>query len=243
MPPFRFTPLVLIVSLTALSHLAHGGDLLPDREASLEQRFKLLPYGDVNTHNIVFFPKANVNQRIHIYFGSRSEAFTLHGTRELILYERYINDLGELDHRPTARTIIPDAIESPLVVIAPNHRYNSESPESLPYTLYVINDSKQAIPPNHLGVYLGLKAPLTLKVGEEEYDLVEGLSHPISVKKTIYKDNPSIDIVLHHKDLGFDVLSTRQRFLPDRRNLIIVLPPKNEGGFEYVVFRVDDFEA
>jgi hypothetical protein len=199
-------------------------------ERILDLRF--YAYGSDAFAGLHYAPEPGKSEELELYPGSPSEKLPYRGPPILRLFRETPRAGLPPLRTVVAEVAIQDGLQEVLVLLV------AVSADPGAYRLFACDYSSGGLPANHLAFLNLTGAPLEGLLGETPVRLGDGLSKAYSVEPYFGQRSVLVGLTVRFEESHRIVLESRTRFYPDRRTLIVLLPPEEEGSFDVVAFRI-----
>jgi len=194
--------------------------------------------GSADWEGLFYFADPATPVELELYRGGRSDVYNYSGPRELALFRQYTSDDGEVAYRAVTSATIPETNERQLLAFLTPLRDGAKQGDR-EFNLALMPDIEEVVPIDHLVFFNGSGARLLGILGDQQIDLNPGLSKPISTKEFQSGKDIRMGLTVRYQDTFKIVLENYVRFFPNRRNLVVLLPPEEPNSFKIVAFRLD----
>ena len=197
--------------------------------------FRIYPQGIEESDGLFFYAEPDKPKPLRLFRSQRSLPYDYRGDAEFEILRRRPGppEGPEWLYFPVARTKLPEDANEVLVFMTPGGGADGKE-----FSLGAIEAIREAIPTGFVGFYNATGAVLRGVLGPVMLNLRPGWNRPIPVDD--FSDGDFLRIGLSVRMEGAEriVLHNQIRILPDRRTLIVLMPPREEGSTELFAFRI-----
>ncbi len=244
--------LLAIIFVAAGSHLAGQSSRQESSDYPYVLGFRIYPYGSANFEGLHYqSDPESVPRPIRVLRGRPSGLYPYEGSGGLVLYRKVDAPLTAeemasgnplVGFREVARHVFTATSGERLVFLTPARGRKGEEDSEVEFSVSDMPSLPSAVREDELVFFNGTGALLAGLVGDEKVLLGPGLSEPVNLKPFYGERKVLVGLVVQYQDSVRVVLEHGARFLPDRRNLFVLMPPERENSFEILAFRIDSFE-
>lgn len=172
--------------------------------------------------------------------GQQSNLHDYQGEPDLVFYRRreVVTPEGDTEfaYDPVASLPLSDPGGEILVFITPR-RGDSSGRE---FNLAGMPSIYEAIPGGHVAFFNGTGASLMGVLGSKRVVLESGINAPISSSGFDDGNHVTLGLAVRYRDSLEVVLQSKVRFAPNRRTLIVLMPPARSDSLNIVAFRITE---
>lgn len=238
MKTLRFSLTTLLLLCSTLFVTAQNQQEQP---YELNIRLRFYNYGGGNLNDLYYMPQPNLYEPVSMGQGSRSAFYPLKGNNPFQLYRVQVDAEGNHRYYPVASTHIDPAIREALIFVLPTGSTQAGKKE---FHLAALDDSRNSIPDEHVTFFNATGQRLLGRVGDKRIVLDSGLSSPIALSSIRdERERVFIGLGIAVDNEIVPVMSNHARILPERRALIVLMPPKTQGSYEITAFTIIEMSA
>lgn len=231
----RYLIYAILLGLFGRPDLAAQG-ATPPAVAPRALQLRFYAYGEGDFSALRIEAKPGDFQALPLYVSSVSSVIDYRGSSNLRLYRDVVAPDGTRVPRPVAEVEVPEGLREVFVLVLAVPGADGEPP----LRLFVSDDSRTAVPQDHLAFLNLTGAALEGVVGDTPVSLGAGLSKPVSVESYFGQRAVLVGLTVRYQDSQRIVLENRTRFHAGRRTLVVLLPPAEAGSFDIIAFRIQD---
>jgi len=235
---FSFVSLCLVFAL--LPGFAREQSEGVDEEEPFRVSFRTYSQGGVDFSGLFYFEKEGESAPVEVRIGQQSVLHDYEGEPNLVFYRRreVVTEEGDTEfaYDPVASLPLEEPGEEILVFITP--RRNDSSGRK--FNVAAMPSIYEAIPGGHVAFFNGTGASLMGVLGSKRISLKPGINDPISSSGFDDGNHVMLGLSVKYRDSLEVVLQSNVRFAPNRRTLIVLMPPTRNDSLNIVAFRITE---
>ncbi len=207
-----------------------------EEEGYVKVAFHLYALGRAKFRDVYYFPTPGKAEKLKIRISQQSEEYSYYGPKEMGLFRRYPGEVpGTYRYEKIASLELSKGESSLLIFLTPSRGEDGSTKEFNMAAMPMIHD---AVGPNRLAFFNGTGVRLMGVLNRERFVLDKGLSKEFSSTGIDHGNDVLLGLMVQNQDSLKVVLNSNVQFSPNRRTLIVLMPPEEVGSFEIVAFRI-----
>jgi len=171
--------------------------------------------------------------------GQRSFSFRHRGGPVIHFFRKSVDASGNEVRVPVGAATLSPQWREALLFFFPNPQWPTTGPE---FFVQAMNDSRSAIPTDHLVFFNATGATLLGVFGQQEIELGVGATGPFDLGPFLDSSVP-IGLVVKDGESFREVYVSRLTFSPGSRTILLLMPPRREGSYRIMVRGIYDFSS
>ncbi|MFP4358732.1 MAG: hypothetical protein ACLFSZ_09895 [Puniceicoccaceae bacterium] len=236
----KFFLVSLCLTVASLPGFARERSEAGDEEEPFRASFRTYSQGGMDFSGLYYFEAEGEPAPVEVRIGEQSDLHDYEGEPDLVFYRRREVATGEGEteyaYDPVASLPLKERGGEILIFITPRRN----DPSGREFNLAAMPSIYEAIPGGHVAFFNGTGASLLGLLGSKRISLKPGINEPISSSGFDDGNHVMLGLSVKYRDSLEVVLQSNVRFAPNRRTLIVLMPPARKDSLNIVAFRITE---